>query len=140
VTSRPPGPRVYTVEQIDELLPGLEERFVELDRIRERTRAAKIRLNALEMIWGERVASKDNPDHGEYLHHLEEMKQLEEDFRAKMSALTELGATVKGVEPGLVDFYGVREGVLVYLCWKRGEERCGFWHPIDAGFAGRKPI
>jgi hypothetical protein len=135
-----PGPRIYTVDEVNRLLPQLDERFAELDGLRERTRAAKIRLNALEMIWGEQLQKKDNPDHAEYLHYLEEMKNLEEDFRKKVETFTEIGATVKGVDPALVDFYGVRDGVLVYLCWKRGEKRCGFWHHIDAGFSGREKI
>ena len=138
--TRPTGPRVFTVEQVDRLLPELESRFAALDQIRERMRASKIRIDALEMIWGEKLASRECTDHGEYLHPLEELKQLEEEFRSRMAACTDIGATVKGVEPGLVDFYGVRDGYLVYLCWKRGEERCGHWHPIDAGFAGRKPL
>jgi hypothetical protein len=28
----------------------------------------------------------------------------------------------------------------VLLCWTEGEERIGWYHLPDAGFAGRKPI
>lgn len=135
-----PGPRVFTVEQVNRLLPTLETKLQTLDALRERTRVAKIRLNALEMIWGEQLQKRDNPDHSEYLHYVEELKRLEDEFQKEMAAFTELGATVKGIDPALLDFYGVREGHLVYLCWRRGEERCAYWHHIDAGFSGRQSI
>ncbi len=39
-----------------------------------------------------------------------------------------------------MDFPSLREGEEVYLCWKLGEERIGYWHGIEEGFAGRKPL
>jgi hypothetical protein len=26
------------------------------------------------------------------------------------------------------------------LCWRLGEEKIEFWHDVDEGFRGRKPI
>ena len=46
----------------------------------------------------------------------------------------------KGIEAGLVDFYGLRDDRLVYLCWRLGEERITHWHDLDAGVDGRRPI
>jgi hypothetical protein len=54
--------------------------------------------------------------------------------------LSNLGVERKDYESGLVDFVGRHEGRDVYLCWKLGEERIGYWHELNAGFAGRKPI
>jgi hypothetical protein len=46
---------------------------------------------------------------------------------------------VKNLDEGLIDFPHVRKnGEEVYLCYKLGEEDIMFWHPIEAGFAGRK--
>jgi hypothetical protein len=28
----------------------------------------------------------------------------------------------------------------VCLCWKLGEEKIAFWHEMESGFAGRKPV
>jgi hypothetical protein len=39
-----------------------------------------------------------------------------------------------------VDFPALREGEEVYFCWKLGEERIGYWHGLEEGFAGRKPL
>jgi hypothetical protein len=55
----------------------------------------------------------------------------------------ELGAAdivVRDVPRGLVDFPALQDGVEVYLCWLVDEPDIGFWHELDAGFAGRRPL
>ena len=54
--------------------------------------------------------------------------------------LDEAGVQVKSLEEGLLDFPAERDGEAVYLCWQVGEEKVAFWHGIEEGFAGRKPI
>jgi hypothetical protein len=41
---------------------------------------------------------------------------------------------------GLVDFPAVIDGEPVHLCWRDDEPTLRFYHPPDAGFAGRRPI
>jgi len=50
------------------------------------------------------------------------------------------GVEVKDVNRGLIDFPSLRNGEIVYLCWIFGEEQVGFWHTLEAGFAGRQPL
>jgi hypothetical protein len=50
------------------------------------------------------------------------------------------GAQIKDVNTGLLDFSALKDGREVYLCWKYGEERIEYWHEVEAGFAGRRPI
>lgn len=54
--------------------------------------------------------------------------------------LEDLGVEFKGIELGLVDFPALRDGEIVYLCWQYGEDRIAFWHPLETGYAGRRPI
>jgi len=51
-----------------------------------------------------------------------------------------LGVTIKDIDAGLVDFLGLRNGREVYLCWRYGEEELGFWHELNTGFSGRRPL
>ena len=75
---------------------------------------------------------------------LAEKRALREQTAAKIQEavdkIQETGCVVKDLDEGLVDFPSVREGREVYLCWKLGEERIGYWHGLEEGFAGRKPL
>jgi hypothetical protein len=61
-------------------------------------------------------------------------------MRALVEEIEALGAEVKDLELGLVDFPAEREGETVLLCWRVGEEEIGYWHGLEEGFAGRRPL
>ena len=54
--------------------------------------------------------------------------------------LADVGCELKDVQVGLIDFVGKHQSRDVYLCWKLGEEKVGYWHEINAGYAGRQPV
>jgi hypothetical protein len=54
--------------------------------------------------------------------------------------LGELGVQVKDLDEGLVDFPALHHGETVLLCWKLGEDEIGYWHTVEDGFAGRRPL
>jgi hypothetical protein len=57
-----------------------------------------------------------------------------------IQAIQELGAVVKDLDEGLVDFPALRDGEEVLLCWRVGEDEIRYWHGLDEGFAGRKEL
>jgi hypothetical protein len=54
--------------------------------------------------------------------------------------LNGMGIQLKGPLEGLIDFPSYRDGELVELCWKLGEESVEHWHRIGEGFVGRKKL
>lgn len=54
--------------------------------------------------------------------------------------ITEHGAQVKDLETGLIDFPALRHGETVLLCWQLGEDEIAWWHRVEDGFAGRRPL
>ena len=50
------------------------------------------------------------------------------------------GAEVKDLDTGLIDFPALRNGETVLLCWRLGEDEIGWYHGLDDGFAGRRPL
>ena len=52
----------------------------------------------------------------------------------------ELGGVVKDPQIGLVDFYGRIDGRVVWLCWRYGEDALGYYHELDSGYPGRRPL
>jgi hypothetical protein len=77
-------------------------------------------------------------------HELEEVQeQLDEEVAGIarcVARIHEVGALVKDLDDGLVDFPATRDGRDVLLCWRLGEDEIGFWHGLDEGFSGRKPL
>jgi hypothetical protein len=47
---------------------------------------------------------------------------------------------LRDLDRGLIDFPSIRDDREVYLCWLEGEDEIGYWHDLEAGFAGREPI
>jgi hypothetical protein len=64
----------------------------------------------------------------------------EAGIRETLDALAEAGVVVKDLDTGLVDFPAEYDGRRVFLCWQLGEDEVGYWHGLDEGFAGRKPL
>lgn len=69
-----------------------------------------------------------------------ELSGLAEAAIACVERLEELGVAVKDLDLGLLDFPAERDGSEVLLCWHVGEDSVAFWHGVDEGYAGRKPI
>ena len=69
--------------------------------------------------------------------------ELETDIEtldAFVAELHDLGVELKDPVTGLVDFRTLVEGREAYLCWKLEEDEIGWWHELDAGVAGRRPV
>lgn len=64
----------------------------------------------------------------------------EEELLKAVLNLNTMGIQLKGPLEGLIDFPSYRDGELVELCWKLGEERVEHWHRVGEGFAGRKRV
>jgi hypothetical protein len=69
-----------------------------------------------------------------------EVDRLERELARVVDEVVELGAQVKDLDEGLIDFPALRAGETVLLCWKLGEPEIGYWHTLDGGFAGRRPL
>lgn len=61
-------------------------------------------------------------------------------LEAGVKGILALGIQIKDLDSGLLDFLGTRQGREICLCWRYGEEDILFWHDLEAGFAGRRPI
>jgi hypothetical protein len=69
-----------------------------------------------------------------------ELAGLVDAALACVERLEEIGVVVKDLDVGLLDFPATREGAEVLLCWRVGEAAVEYWHGLDEGYAGRKPV
>ena len=63
-----------------------------------------------------------------------------QDISANLRAIHELGVVVKDIDLGLCDFPHMRDGRIVYLCWKLGEKEIRWWHELTTGYKDRCPL
>ena len=68
------------------------------------------------------------------------MQGLIDQMAAGVARIDALGLTLRDIEHGLVDFPALVAGRQVWLCWQRGEPAIGWWHGLDTGFSGRRPL
>ena len=68
------------------------------------------------------------------------MQGLIDQMAAGVARIDALGLTLRDIEHGLVDFPALVAGRQVWLCWQRGETAIGWWHGLDTGFSGRRPL
>jgi hypothetical protein len=69
--------------------------------------------------------------------HIKDMEALIDSLFRKIEAL---GGVIKGIDPILVDFLSFHKNRYIWLCWKEDEDTIMYWHELNEGFAGRKPI
>jgi hypothetical protein len=69
-----------------------------------------------------------------------EIERRGEEMQRGLRRIGELGGTPKDLGMGLVDFPHLLDNDEVNLCWRHGESRVRFWHGLDEGYAGRKPL
>lgn len=122
-----PLDRVFTVEEANALLPGLTESLERIRRARQQVLSGGRRIRA----W---AAANGGGSWGrEYWDALSTL-------RREIEAVVGQGIVLRDPETGLVDFPSRRDGRPVFLCWRMGEERVGYWHGPESGFAGRRPL
>ncbi len=127
--------KIFTVERANAALP-LVRRIVQ-DVVAEHPRWKDL-VSRYEL-----AAAGARPEWGESPEQQalrREIEQIAQRINGYVDELSEVGCLLKDFEHGLVDFYGLHEGRLVFLCWRLGEEGVTHWHEIEAGFAGRQEI
>jgi hypothetical protein len=131
-------PRHFRLEEAERLLPEVEHAL--RDAIFQKTeyQTAEGELNRatqrIRMAGGSRVSP------GPFLALRARKDAASSALTAAVEKVNELGAQIKDLDIGLIDFPTMYRGREVLLCWKLGEEGIAFWHGTDEGFRGRKPI
>lgn len=129
--------RVFTIAEANRVLPQVEQAIRAI-----RSRAKEIirwqdRLGVLSLIGADDPKS---PEHAELGIIQKELETSVDGYNEHLEELQRFGCIVKDLNHGLVDFYGRSGDRLVFLCWRMGEKRISFWHELQSGFGGRRPI
>ena len=123
--------KIYAVDEARELLPELRPRLHEMQDIW--TELQPYREEARQI--GKRIddGGATLPGAGEYFPLITRLKH-------KFAYFEKAGIEIKDPATGLIDFPSLRDGRVVYLCWRMDEENITHWHETNAGFSGRQPL
>jgi hypothetical protein len=70
----------------------------------------------------------------------EELEQAAAALARCVEQIQAAGVLVKDLDQGLLDFPALRGDEEILLCWHVGEDQIAYWHGLEEGFAGRKPV
>jgi hypothetical protein len=126
-----PRRKIFTLDEARKLLPELKPRLAAIQETWSEISPYREEASRLARRTDEGGATMSNPN--EYL-------RLSHEMKSQLSYFKELGIEVKDIASGLIDFPTIRDGRVVYLCWRMNEETITHWHDLDAGFAGRRPL
>lgn len=130
--------RRFTLAEAEELLPEIEQTMRRAIELRAEYAQAESGLQdasrRIMMLGGSRV------DPEAFLGLRARRDTSGAALKEVIEHIHEFGCLVKDLDVGLVDFPTLFRGQEVYLCWKLGESGIRFWHGVQEGFRGRKPI
>jgi hypothetical protein len=116
---------------LSELMDDLKEAHVAASEVRERMQGEQQRIA---------LSGGGVVDQATWRADRARLEDLARQIQEALQGIARLGGVPKDLGLGLVDFPHLREGREVNLCWKHGERSIRFWHGLDEGYAGRKPL
>ena len=122
--------RTFSVSEANHLIPQLHRRFTSIQQ------AKAILVQTKQEI--QKASAQAQYGGGSSVGHLY-ISGLQQ-VSTNLQAIHELGVLVKDVDIGLCDFPHFRNGRVVYLCWKLGEDEVRWWHETTTGYKDRCPL
>lgn len=129
--------RYFTLDEANALLPTLRPI---LQKIAEKHRELRAKREALAVFRHRAAGNGHHLASADFLALRKEAEFIGEELQAEIQKVQALGCLLKDLDLLLVDFPALRAGREVLLCWKADEDEVAFWHGIEEGFAGRKPL
>ena len=125
--------------------PDVDRLIPRLSRVMERAMTAHAAGAAIaERLEQERqrirLAGGGTIDRRAWQEDAKRLEALTDTVRQALAEIAEMGGVTKDIGLGLVDFPHVRDGRVVNLCWKLGEDAVRHWHGLDEGYASRRPL
>jgi len=122
--------RLFTVAEANDVLPQLSR---VLRSLQERFRWLNGNRQTVTFLVAEYNIVNESPVDPRYFGTLMVV-------RGALREVEKIGAQVKDIGTGLVDFPAKLNGRDVLLCWRLGEDRVRYWHDLESGFSGRQPL
>ncbi len=128
--------RYYDIDEANAALPDVERILLGLRDQREELIRLRDRVLEAQASSGSAPAGTASDTRTLRLR----MQFLIDQMQAGVAQLVEQDVTLREIEAGLIDFPALASGRQIWLCWRLGEGPIEYWHEMDDGFAGRRPL
>lgn len=128
--------KMFTLEEANALIPQIRLALEKLQKQKREIALSEVEIDAAEILNPAQNGSRSPIVQALLDQYEEKVNQL----YALIDEIHQMGCFLKDIEQGLIDFYSVHQGRVVYLCWQLGEEKVGYWHEIGKGFSCRQPL
>ena len=132
--------RTFTLNEANSLLPHIGPLVSNAFHINKKVKSLTGDIENLLSIWGKDVTERGHLDFDYYSHMASQRNATINELMDIANQIQSLGCVIKDLDNGLVDFYHENNGRLVFLCWKYGEDKIKYWHPVDGGFQSRSSV
>jgi hypothetical protein len=132
--------RTYTVEEANRELPRVRPIVAQIAELSAMRPDLEEQLRMAEYAAQRPGANGQARERDDQKQARDAVQGAEEELLKAVLNLNSLGIQLKGPLEGLIDFPSYRDGELVELCWKLGEEKVEHWHRVGEGFGGRKRL
>ena len=122
--------KVFSVESANRLLPTVRSLLNDAKRLQKEVRSRTMDWEFMQL--GD---EEDTPLDGRTLlkrHAVRtQIDRLVHKFNRRLELVEQLGGQVRDLDPGRVEFLSIRDGQIIVLCWREGEEKIGYWREYD---------
>jgi hypothetical protein len=131
------NPKFFTVEEAEKLIGLLETTFDRIKRNKQQYLWLQEEIAILQLVV-QCGADDKNPDAVALAEKSSKFKRIAREIEKDIATIEDTGCILRDVDKGLVDFFSIQNGTVVFLCWTKGEGTIKYWHSIHDGFAGRQ--
>ena len=134
------GIKWLTLEEANALLPQVHLSLKTLREDRSRILKTQAQIEIEEMTGADSNGNLSIAAQQAVTSLMDTFHAQTQTFEQDLEKLFHLGAQLKDLDGGLVDFYSRRGRETVFLCWKEGEAEILHWHTLQGGFQNRQPL
>jgi hypothetical protein len=132
--------KVLTVQEANALLPQVRLSLNALRELKSTILRIQAQIEIEELTGSEPDGKLGFAAQVAIKHQMESIHVQTQAFEQQLELLFQLGAHLKDLDQGLIDFYGRRGTEVVFLCWKEGDDEVNHWHGLQGGFSSRQPL
>jgi len=122
-------------------LDAANARISELRPVLEALRVDRVDVAESQRQLSRFRATNGSSDHAAELERREDhVREVVQRMTQSVAQIEAWGVTLRDISSGLIDFPALAMGRPIWLCWRLGEGDIDWWHELESGIAGRRPL